>query len=206
MSGHVPILTTSTMNQKIQKPIQTQHSSLRSKCIYMQRSKGMANSPYVTGIKPSNSSRFGMRCNMNNVTEPSTERFPKRGITESSKTVNVQSQFEREQIESDWDYADLEEGISKVAKSAKCSVVLTRLSGRRTHNTDNQIEETKSLCGVDIASDIGRRRTEKVIGNCKCKKDHFLPCCSKAARWIRLLFTKSGKKFNYRNCKSLYEV
>jgi hypothetical protein len=164
----------------------------------------MANSPYVTGIKSNNSSKFPMHCNMNNVTEPSTERFPRRGITESSRTLNIQGQFESEHIEDNWDCNEIEEGINKVARSAKCSVIVTRLSGRRTHDTDNQIEETKSLRAVDTVSDIGRG--ERVIGDCKCKKDHFLPCCNKAARWVRLLFTKSGKRFNYRNCKTLYEV
>lgn len=208
MSGQVPILTGSGISQKIQKPMQSQHKTLRSKCIYMQRSKGMANCPYITGPKTS-TSKITMHSSMSNVTEPGGDLLSRRGIAETSRPPLKNVRIETEQV-NDWDCSDLEEGISRVAKTTKRSVIGSGLSGRRTHDTDNLVEETKSLSGIDSVLIRGLRKNgvecRKIIGNCKCKKDHFLPCCSRAAKWIRVLFNKSGKRFYYKNCKTQYEV
>eukprot|EP00826_Nyctotherus_ovalis_P053774 TRINITY_DN7017_c0_g1_i4.p1 TRINITY_DN7017_c0_g1~~TRINITY_DN7017_c0_g1_i4.p1 ORF type:complete len:208 (+),score=38.46 TRINITY_DN7017_c0_g1_i4:206-829(+) len=205
MSRHILPLQDSTRSQKVQKPMQSQHSTLRSKCIYMQRSKGLANCPYITNVKSNTSSKMPAQCISSNITEPGIDRLVRHdmvGSRPSLKSVQLETE-----LNEDWECGGLEGGIRKVTKY---SVVATGLSGRRTHDTENQVEETKSLCGVESTSvlDFGREGAErrKSAGSCKCKKDHFLPCCSRATRWVRLLFAKSGNQFYYRSCKSQYEV
>lgn len=43
-------------------------------------------------------------------------------------------------------------------------------------------------------------------GKCQCPKDPSLPCCVRAAKWIKLMFDNKGTKFDHAKYREQYEV
>ena len=56
-------------------------------------------------------------------------------------------------------------------------------------------------------SKIEKKNLEfNTIGQCDCNRDVLLPCCEKAAKWIKLIYRNKGKRFNYEMYKNKYKV